>query len=68
MNGLIYVKTGTWLVQQLSFYDKLLTKHNQNIELDKAQGYDIHHEIKSILNSGNACYHSVQNLLSSRLT
>jgi hypothetical protein len=28
---------------------------------------DIHDEIKSILNSGNTCYHSVQNLLSSRL-
>jgi hypothetical protein len=28
---------------------------------------DIHHEIKSRLNSGNACYHSVQNLLHSRL-
>jgi hypothetical protein len=28
---------------------------------------DIHDEIKSRLNSGNACYHSVQNLLSSRL-
>jgi hypothetical protein len=27
---------------------------------------DIHDEIKSTLNSGNACYHSVQNLLSSR--
>jgi hypothetical protein len=27
----------------------------------------IHHEIKSRLNSGNACYYSVQNLLSSRL-
>jgi hypothetical protein len=27
---------------------------------------DIHDEIKSRLNSGNACYHSVQNLLSSR--
>jgi hypothetical protein len=27
----------------------------------------IHEEIKSILNSGNACYHSVQSLLSSRL-
>jgi hypothetical protein len=26
---------------------------------------DIHDEIKSRLNSGNACYHSVQNLLSS---
>jgi hypothetical protein len=27
----------------------------------------IHEEIKSRLKSGNACYHSVQNLLSSRL-
>jgi hypothetical protein len=27
----------------------------------------IHDEIKDSLNSGNACYHSVQNLLSSRL-
>jgi hypothetical protein len=28
---------------------------------------DIHDEIKSRLNSGNACYYSVQNLLPSRL-
>jgi hypothetical protein len=28
---------------------------------------DIHDEIKSRLNSGNVCYHSVQNLFSSRL-
>jgi hypothetical protein len=28
---------------------------------------DIRDEIKSRLNSGNACYHSVQNLFSSRL-
>jgi hypothetical protein len=27
----------------------------------------IHKEIRSRLNSGNACYHAVQNLLSSRL-
>jgi hypothetical protein len=27
---------------------------------------DIHDEIKGILSSGNACYHSAQNLLSSR--
>jgi hypothetical protein len=32
----------------------------------KAQN-DIHDEIESTLSSGNACYHSVQNLLSSRL-
>jgi hypothetical protein len=35
-----------------------MTPTNQN---------DIHDEIKSRLNSGNACYYSVQNLLSSRL-
>jgi hypothetical protein len=28
---------------------------------------DIHNEIKSRLNSGNACYYSLENLLSSRL-
>jgi hypothetical protein len=28
---------------------------------------DIHDEVKSRLNSGNACYYSVQNILSSRL-
>jgi hypothetical protein len=28
---------------------------------------DVHDEIKSRLNSGNACYYSVQNLLSFRL-
>jgi hypothetical protein len=28
---------------------------------------DIHDEIKSRLNSGNMCYHSVQNLFSSHL-
>jgi hypothetical protein len=29
--------------------------------------YDVHDEIKIRLNSGNACYYSVQNLMSSRL-
>jgi hypothetical protein len=42
----------------LQFYYLGTTLTNQN---------DIHDEIKSRLNSGNACYHSVQNLLSSRL-
>jgi hypothetical protein len=28
---------------------------------------DIHDKIKSRLNSGNSCYHSVQNILSSHL-
>jgi hypothetical protein len=40
----------------LSYYGTTLT--NQNV---------IQEEIKSILNSGNACYHSVQNVSSSSL-
>jgi hypothetical protein len=44
-------------VATLKYLGKTLT--NQN---------DIHDQIKSRLNSGNACYYSVQNLLSSRLT
>jgi fumarate hydratase class II len=43
-------------VAKLKNLGKMLT--NQN---------DIHDKIKSRLNSGNACYHSVQNLLSSCL-
>jgi hypothetical protein len=40
------------------FSDHLMTIYQRN---------SIHEEIKSRLKSGNACYHSVQNLLSSRL-
>jgi hypothetical protein len=49
-------------------------KSFENVETFKYFGMtliyqnDIHDEIKSRLNSGNACYHSVQNLLSSHLT
>jgi hypothetical protein len=43
-------------VSQFKYYSKTVT--NQNL---------IEEEIKKRLNSGNACYHSVQNLLSSHL-
>jgi hypothetical protein len=43
-------------VATFKYLGKMLT--NQN---------DIHDEIKSRLNSGNACYHSVQNFLPSHL-
>jgi hypothetical protein len=43
-------------VSQLKYFGTTVT--NQNL---------IQEEIKRRLNSGNACYHSVQNLLSSRL-
>jgi 3-dehydroquinate dehydratase len=45
--------------EKVAKFTKLRTKPtNQN---------DIHDEVESRLNSGNACYYSVQNLLSSRL-
>jgi hypothetical protein len=37
------------------------------LEMMQTNQNDIHDEIKSTLNSGNACYHSFQNLLSSCL-
>jgi hypothetical protein len=43
-------------VAVLKYLGKTLTKQNS-----------IHDEIKSRLNSGNACYYAIQNLLSSRL-
>jgi len=43
-------------VEGFRYLGTTLTNHNSNQE-----------EIKSILKSGNACYHSVQNLLSSNL-
>jgi hypothetical protein len=43
-------------VSQLKYFGT--TRKNQNL---------VQEEIKRRLNSGNACYHSVQNLLSSRL-
>ena len=43
-------------VEQLKYFGKTLTNQNS-----------IYDEIKSILNSGKACYHLVQNLLCSNL-
>ena len=43
-------------VEEFKYLGTTLTNHNSIVE-----------EIKSRLTSGNACYHSVQNLLSSRL-
>jgi len=43
-------------VEEFKYFGTALTNQNSITE-----------EIKSILRSGNACYHSVQNLLSSRL-
>jgi hypothetical protein len=45
-------------VVKFKYLGTTLTDQNDN---------DIHDEIKSRLNSGNACYYSVQNRLSSRL-
>jgi hypothetical protein len=57
LNG--YIQTGNEsfeTVEQFKYLGKTLTNQNS-----------IHAEIKGRLKSGNACYHSVQNLLSSSL-
>jgi hypothetical protein len=54
-----YIKTANRSFEKMSLFRFLgMTITNQNL---------IQQEIKRRLNSGNACYHSVQNILSSRL-
>jgi hypothetical protein len=55
---LLFVSALTYLEPKLFFVIYFITVTNQNL---------IEEEIKRRLNSGNACYHSVQNLLPSRL-
>jgi hypothetical protein len=56
-NGYIQIGNKSFeTVEQFNYLGKILTNQNS-----------IHEEIKSRLKSGNACYHSVQNLLSSSL-
>jgi hypothetical protein len=53
------IKIRNWSFENVSLFRYLVTKvTNQNL---------IQEEIKRRLNSNNACYHSAQNLLSSRL-
>jgi hypothetical protein len=56
-NGYIQIGNESFeTVEQFKYLGTTLTNQNS-----------IHEEIKSILKSGNACYHSEQNLLSSSL-
>jgi hypothetical protein len=56
-NGYIQIGNKSFeTVEQCKYLETTLTKQNS-----------IHEEIKSRLKSGNACYHSVQNLVSSSL-
>jgi hypothetical protein len=47
-----------------SYYIEIANKSSENVAKLK---YCIHEEIKSRLSSGDACYHALQNLLSSNL-
>jgi hypothetical protein len=53
--------------QLLVYADNVNVKKSIYLGMTLTYQNDIHDEIKSRLNSGNACYHSVQNILSSRL-
>jgi hypothetical protein len=48
-----------------NLYVKVANKSIQNVAVTETNQHCIHEKIKSILNSGNACYHTVQNLMSS---
>ena len=48
-------------------YKEIFAVYGKNLGTTLTNKNSITEEIKSRLRSGNACYHSVQNLLSSRL-
>jgi hypothetical protein len=48
-------------------YDHVLSSETKYLGTTLTNQNDVHDEMKIRLNSGNACYYSVQNLLSSQL-
>jgi hypothetical protein len=63
------VKTDNYQFFQLKYYNSSIERVEEfkYLETVLTDQNCIQEEIKSRLKSGNACYHSVQNLLSSRL-
>jgi hypothetical protein len=66
------VLLGTWSLtlreeHRLRVFENRVLRRIFGPERDEVNQHLIQEEIKRRLNSGNACYHSVQTLLSSRL-